>query len=159
MNNNQKEILENFIVEFLPPTESKRKYSGNELEYITRTLDKVFIQNFDFNLSKEEITFCFFKLGHQIFNKNGVFDSNTKKMKPTYEDESPFLSLDCNIYFDISPKSMRQLMLTTSKLSEITNYKKIDDTEKMQIKLEIFKKRTIKNLIKISSEYDFLSND
>lgn len=36
---------------------------------------------------------------------------------------------------------MRQLMLTTTKLSEITNSEKIDDTEKMKIKLEIFKNK------------------
>ena len=139
MNNNQKEILENFIVEFLPPTESKRKYSGNELDYITRALDKLFIQNFGFNLSKEEIAYCFFKLGYQIFDKNGVFDSNTKKTKPTITNESYFLSLNCYTYFDISPKSMRQLMLITSKLSKITNSEKSDENQKMKIKIENFK--------------------
>ena len=83
MDNNQKILLENFIVQFLAPTRTQRKYSGNELDYITRTLDKVFLQNFGFNLKKEEIAYCFFKIGYQIFNKNGVFDSNTKKTKPT----------------------------------------------------------------------------
>lgn len=145
MNNNQKEILENFIVEFLPPTESKRKYSGNELDYITRALDKLFIQNFGFNLSKEEIAYCFFKLGYQIFDKNGVFDSNTKKTKPTIINEGYFLSLNCYTYFDIRPKSMRQLMLITSKLSKITNSEKIDETKNMKIKIENFKIKKYEN--------------
>lgn len=141
MYKNKKILIENFIVEFLPPTGTQRKYSGNELDYITRTLDKVFLRNFGFNLTKEEIAYCFFKLGYQIFDKNGVFDSNTKKIKPTNEDEGYFLTLDCFTYFNISPKSMRQLMLTTSKLSEITNSVKIDVTEKMKIKLEKFKNK------------------
>jgi hypothetical protein len=64
MKNNQKKLLENFIIEFLPPTENKIKRSGNELEYITRTLDKLFIQNFSFNLSKTEITESFSRLGY-----------------------------------------------------------------------------------------------
>jgi hypothetical protein len=143
MEKNQKKILENFIIEFLPPTESKRKYSGNELDYITRTLDKVLIQNFAFNLSKFEIADCFFELGYQIFYKNGVFDSTTKKIKLTNEDAGYFLILNCFTYFNISPKSMRQLMLTTSKLSEITNCRKIHNTEKMIIKIDLFKKKTI----------------
>ena len=145
MENNQKKLLENFIVDFLPPTENERKYSGNELDYISRTLDKVFIQNFGFNLSKEEIAYCFFKLGYQIFDKNGVFDSNTKKIKPTNEDEEYFLTIDCFTYFNISPKSMRQLMLITSKLSKITNSEKIDETKKMKIKIENFKIKKYEN--------------
>lgn len=139
MENNQKKILENFIIEFLPPTGTKRKYSGNELDYITRTLDKIFIRNFAFNLSKFEIANCFFKLGYQIFDKDGYLDLNTKKTKPTIINERYFLSLNCYTYFDIKPKSMRQLMLTASKLSEITNSQKIDEIEKMKFKLEIFK--------------------
>ena len=145
MENNQKKLLENFIIEFLPPTGNQRKHSGNELEYITRTLDKVFIQTFGFNLSKEEIAYCFFKLGYQIFDKNGVFDSNTKKTKPTIINESYFLSLNCYTYFDIRPKSMRQLMLITSKLSKITNSEKIDETKKMKIKIENFKIKKYEN--------------
>lgn len=143
MNNYQKEILENFIVKFLPPTGNQRKYSGNELEYITRTLDKVFIQNFGFNLSKEEVAYCFFKLSYQIFEKNGCFDLNTKKVKTSNADEGYFFILNCYTYFNISPKTIRQLMLTTSKLSEITNSVKIDNNEKMKIKLEIFKNKII----------------
>jgi hypothetical protein len=141
MDKHHKTLLENFILEFLPPTWTQRKYSGNELEYITRTLDKVFIQNFGFNLSTEEVAYCFFKLGYQIFDKNGVYDLNTKKTKPTNEDEGCFLTLDCFTYFNISPKSMRQLMLITSKLSQITNSLKIDDVEKTKNKLEFFKKK------------------
>ena len=145
MESNQKILLENFILEFLPTTGNQRKYSGNELDYITRTLDIVFLQNFGFNLKKEEIAYCFFKLGYQIFYKNGVFDSNTKKTKPTNEDEGYFLTLDCYTYFNISPRTMRQLMLTTTKLSDITNSVKIDNTEKMKIKIEIFKSKIIYN--------------
>ena len=145
MDNNKKILLENFIVEFLPPTGTQRKCSGNELDYITRTLDKVFLQNFGFNMKKEEIADCFFKLGYQIFDKNGIFDSNTKKTKPTIINESYFSSLNYYTYFDIRPKSMRQLMLTTSKLSEITYSEKINNTEKMKLKLEKFKNKIIYN--------------
>lgn len=91
MNNNQKILLENFIVEFLPPSGTQRKNSGNELDYITRTLHKVFIQNFGFKLTKEEVAYCFFKLGYEIFDKNGCFDSTTKKVKTSNADEGYFL--------------------------------------------------------------------
>jgi hypothetical protein len=142
MEKNQKKILENFITEFLPPTENKIKRSGNELEYITRTLDKLFIQNFSFNLSRTEITESLSRLGYQIFKKNGIHDYEVKKIKPfvtgtILDGNSPFF-----IYFGINPKTVRQLMLITSKLSENANSKKIDSTEKMKIKLEIFKIKT-----------------
>jgi hypothetical protein len=143
MENNQKKILENFIVEFLPPTGNQRKNSGNELEYITRTLDRVFLQKFGFNLSEIEITYCFSMLGYQIFNKIGIVDYENKKIKPAFINETNKSQPIQFSYFDISPKTMRQFMLTTSKLSEITNLKKIENTEKMKIKLEIFKNKII----------------
>ena len=146
MDNNQEKLLENFIVEFLPPTESQRKYSGNELEYISRTLDKVFIQNFGFNLSKVELTNCFFRLGYQIFYKNGAIDLDCKKVIRTSEDNHPFIVKNYYTFFNISPKTVRQLMLNTSKLPEHTNPIKTTDTENMKIKLEIFKSKIINNL-------------
>ncbi|MEZ7498189.1 hypothetical protein QO200_05490 [Flavobacterium sp. Arc3] len=145
MEKNKKKLLENFIIEFLPPTGNKRKYSGNELDYITRTLDKVFIQNFGFNLSKEEIADCFSRLNYEIFDKIGILDYEKKRIKPAFIDESNTSLPIQFIYFEISPKTMRQLMLTTSQLSEITNSKKTDDTEKMKIKLELFKNKITHN--------------
>lgn len=145
MENNQKTLLENFIIEFLPPTGSKRKYSGNELDYVARTLDKVFIQNFAFNLSKFEIVDCFSRLNYEIFDKHGIYNSLTKKIKPTFLEGVNIMVPHQFTYFDVKPKSLRQLMLTTSPLSEITNSEKIDDTEKMKIKLEIFKKKITHN--------------
>jgi hypothetical protein len=142
MKNNQKKILENFIIEFLPPTQNKVKRSGNELEYITRTLDKLFIQNFSFNLSKTEITESFSRLGYQIFDKIGIVDYEKKRIKPAFIDVSNTSLPIQYIYFEISPKTMRQLMLTTSKLLQITNSKKIDNTVKMKTKLEMFKNRS-----------------
>jgi hypothetical protein len=140
MRKNQNKILENFIAEFLPPIGTKRKYSGNELDYITTTLDKVFIQNFSFNLSKSQIADCFSRLNYEIFDKHGIYNSITKKIKPTALEEVNILEPQQFTYFNIKPKSLRQLMLTTSQLSIITNSKKIDDTEKMKSKIEKFKK-------------------
>jgi hypothetical protein len=152
MKNNQNKILENFMAEFLPPTGNQQKYSGNELDYITRTFAKVFIQNFGFKLTKEEVAYCFFKLGYQIFDKNGCFDSTTKKVKTSNADEGYFFILNCYTYFNISPKTMRQLMLTTSKLSEITNSEKINNTEKMKFKLEKFKNKIIYNNVVLNND-------
>lgn len=152
MEKNQKKILENFIVAFLPPTENERKYSGNELSYITRTLSKLFVQNFGFNLSEVQITNCFSSLGYQIFDKTGIFDYENKKIKPAIINETNKSLPIQFIYFNISPKIMRQLMLATSKLSEITNSEKIDNTGKMKTKLEMFKNRSSITIEKPSNQ-------
>lgn len=34
MYTNRETLLNNFLIEFLPPTNNERKYSGNKLEYI-----------------------------------------------------------------------------------------------------------------------------
>jgi hypothetical protein len=145
MNKDQKYILEDFIVHFLPSTTNKRKYSGNELEYITRILDKVFIQNFGFNLSKTQISQSFHRLGYTVFNKHGTFDTEFKKTIRTDDKNSPFTAYNCFTFFNISPRAMRYLMLTTAKLSAITNPKKAIEIENMISKLQLFKDKTNPN--------------
>tara|TARA_R110000868_G_C10961540_1_gene768574 strand:- start:2575 stop:2898 length:324 start_codon:yes stop_codon:yes gene_type:complete len=107
MENNQKKLLENFIIAFLPPTENARKYSGNELVYVTRTLNKLFVQNFGFNISEVEITSCFSRLGYQIFHKTGIVDYENKKIKPAFINEANKSQPIQFFYFNISPKTVR----------------------------------------------------
>lgn len=142
----QEKILESFIFTFFEPTRTKRKNSGNELDYISTTLDKIFKQNFGFNLNRRQIENAYKKLGYQIFYKNGIYNSETKKSSPKKNGEinlkisgfqsgieSPYT------YFDIDPKIVRTLMRTISKLSETTNISKHYEVESMRKKILEFK--------------------
>lgn len=143
----QYKILEKFINNFFEPTNSKRKNSGNELDYIFTSLDKVFKQNFGFNLHRQHIEETLVKLGFQIFYKNQTYNSDTKIYSPSTDGEITIKMIAMNgriespyTYFDIDPKIVRQLMRTTAKLPETTNTNKYYETERMKKKIEEFKK-------------------
>lgn len=141
----KQQILEKFITFFFEPTGNKRKNSGNELDYVSATLNRVFKQNFGFNLDRKTIKMTFLNLGFQVFYLNAKYDPETKKYLPSIngeitekqiydnEPESPYT------YFDIEPIVVRYLKKTTSKLPKTTNSVKYSETEKMKLKIEEFK--------------------
>tara|TARA_R110001592_G_scaffold211976_1_gene464062 strand:+ start:6128 stop:6580 length:453 start_codon:yes stop_codon:yes gene_type:complete len=146
--NNKKQILKKFILEFFTPTGNKRKNSGNELNYLHSTLDRVFIQNFGFNLDRAIVATTFTKLGFQVFQMNSTFNSETKRVVPSKDGEFNDMSTNGSkrfeapfTYFDISPVTVRLLMKTTAKLSDNTNESKKIETRNMKQKIEELKKR------------------
>ena len=155
MNNLTKEqtnILDNFIQDFLPPRGNKRKNSGNELDYVTTALDKVFKQNFGFNLNRQIILNAFEILGYDTFEKEGNIDHENKTFKPAnngnvktkivesgnFQIEAPFT------YIDISADTIRHLMKTTAQLPENTNSKTVQKTEELKNKIQKFKTKNDK---------------
>lgn len=142
----QKLIIEKFLLVFLAPIPSERKNSGNELDYITTTLDRVFKQNFGFNLDRRTIENNFQQLGYKIFHKNQTFDSDKKRYVPSINGEikGKQVGLGTDIepqytYFNIDPKTIRILKRTTATLPESTNNAKFMETELMQKRILDFK--------------------
>ena len=152
LDKNQKEILRAFIQQFLPKRGTKRKNSGNEMEYIWTTLDLVFIKNFGFNLNRKNIIKAFEELNYSIFTKNGEWDSELKELKPSVKgDTVRFGDIYSKynaayVYVDIEPLIVRQLMLTAKTLPEHTNQLKVNATNEMKERIELFKKTHIKKL-------------
>ena len=140
-------ILDNFIREFLPPRGNKRKNSGNEMDYVTTALDKVFKQNFGFNLDRHILLNAFEILGYDIFEKEGNIDHENKTFKPAnngnvktkivgvgnFKIEAPFT------YIDISAVTIRYLMKTTAQLPENTNSDTFPKTKELKIKIQKIK--------------------
>ena len=147
MNREQQKKFHEFITAFLPATNTKRKSSGNELEYIHSTLDRVCIQQFGFNISKEEIIEAFTELGYNIYTKKGEWDSDTKIHRPSQKVTS--IRLDgaykgynaAYIYFDVKPEDVRLLMKTTAKLPPNTNPNKAAKTHLLKEAIDRFKAR------------------
>jgi hypothetical protein len=142
----QDKLFEKFILTFFERTGTKSKNSGNELNYITTTLDRVFKQNFGFNLDRRTIENKFEELGYSVFYKNETYNTDTKKHSPSINGEIKLkqVGLDSGIeapytYLDISPKTVRQLMRTTTTLTETTNETKYIETEIMRKRILAFK--------------------
>lgn len=144
LNSDQKIILQKFCNVFLPPTNNKRKYKSNELDYVSSSLNRVFYQNFGFNLSRDHVRDNFSEMGYQIFTKGGVWDPDEKKLKPSASstmvkvvapkaDPEPLYT-----YFNISPTMISNLRRTTAKLPQNTNESKRKEIEELKTKIKDF---------------------
>jgi hypothetical protein len=149
---NQKEILKAFIEQFLPKRGTRRKNSGNEMEYIGTALNLVFKKNFGFNINRQNIIDAYEELNYSIFTKNGEWDSELKEYKPSFKGDSVRIGgiySEYNaayVYVDIEPLIVRQLMLTARALPENTNQSKINATNEIKKRIDLFKKTHINKL-------------
>jgi hypothetical protein len=147
MNTTQQKLLGDFIKTFLPSTNTKRKNSGNELQYIHSTLDRVCIQQFGFNVTQKETIYAFTELGYNIYTKKSEWNPDTKIYQPSQEGTSVRLDgvyADFNaafIYFDVKPEDVRLLMKTTATLPPNTNLDKVAKTHLLKEAIDRFKAR------------------
>lgn len=145
MNEQHSKIFHEFIKAFVPRTNTKRKSSGNELEYIHSTIDRVCIQQFGFNVTQKEIIDAFTELGYNIYTKKSEWNPDTKIYQPAQKGTSVRLDAgyaDFNaafIYFDVKPEDVRLLMKTTAVLPTHTNLDKAAKTYLLQEAIKSFK--------------------
>ncbi|MCH7410190.1 hypothetical protein MM239_12350 [Belliella sp. DSM 111904] len=139
------QILKSFIEHFLPIRGNERKNSGNEIDYISSTLELVFKKYFDFNVNDVDVLEIFEDLNYKIFTKNGKWDSENKLIKPTSgqnlikQSKKAYQNYDvAYIYIDIEPKTVRTLKLTVKELPENTSPSKANDVIEMTNKIDLF---------------------
>lgn len=60
----QKDLLDKFVLEFLPDTGEKRKNGSNSLQCVHRSLNTVFSKNANFELSERDVIDCFLRLNY-----------------------------------------------------------------------------------------------
>lgn len=150
---NQKGILRIFIEQFLPKRGTKRKNSGNEMEYIGSALNLVFKKNFGFNLNRQNIIEAFEEMEYSIFTKKSDWDPELKRTKPSYDGDwvrfgDVYSEYNAGfVYVDIEPLVVRQLMLTVKTLPESTNQLKVDANNEMKNRIELFKKTHADKLV------------
>lgn len=146
LNEHQVFVLESFIKHFLPKRGNKRKHSGNELDYVTKIIDRIIKQNFGFNLTYSNVLNAFIKLDYVIFHKNGEWDPDTKRYNPsvtgytTRGGDAYSTSEVMYIYIDIDPKILRELKLATLGLPPNAGEPKIILKQQQQERINSFKK-------------------
>ncbi len=151
LNPEQWSILKQFIQKFLPQRGNKRKNSGNELDYVSITLNRVFIQHFGFNLERYEVIDAFEELGYQTFEREEEIDYDAKTSRPVINGTNKIKKIGVGnrleapfTFIDISAKTVRNLMRATATLPETTNPQKSYEVEKLKRELEGFK-QSLKN--------------
>ena len=130
--NKQKEILDNFIVEFLPKSGNERKYSTNEIDYISKAVEWVCMKYFDFKPTPEEVLESFETLGYRFLEKK-----NDNRLKGELKNGKKILSK--YKYIDVSPILVRNLRLATKSLPPNTKPEKIDEILELKNRINTFK--------------------
>lgn len=133
MNTNiQKNILDNFIVEFLPKSGNERKYSTNEIDYVSKAVEWVCMKYFDFKPTPEEVLESFETLGYRFLEKK-----NDNRLKGELKNGKKILSK--YKYIDVSPILVRNLRLATKSLPPNTKPEKIDEILELKNRINTFK--------------------
>ena len=130
--NKQKEILDNFIVEFLPKRGNERKYSTNEIDYVSKAVEWVCMKYFDFKPTPEEVLESFETLGYRFLEKK-----NDNRLKGELKNGKKILSK--YKYIDVSPILVRNLRLATKSLPPNTKPEKIDEILELKNRINTFK--------------------
>lgn len=130
--NKQKEILDNFIVEFLPKSGNERKYSTNEIDYVSKAVEWVCMKYFDFKPTPEEVLESFETLGYRFLEKK-----NDNRLKGELKNGKKILSK--YKYIDVSPILVRNLRLATKSLPPNTKPEKIDEILELKNRINTFK--------------------
>lgn len=123
--NKQKEILDSFIVEFLPKSGNERKYPTNEIDYVSKAVEWVCMKHFGFRPTPEEVLESFESLGYQLLEKK-----NDNRLKG---------QLDKFKYVDVSTSHVKKLRLAIKKLPPNTNLEKINEMSELKNRIYTFK--------------------
>lgn len=132
--NRQKEVLSDFILEFLPKSGNERKYSTNEFDYVSKAIEWVCMKYLDFRPTFEEILESFETLGYRLLEKK-----NDNRLKGQVINGKNILSKFK--YVDVSPIPVRNLRLATKTLPSNTNPKKLDEISDLRNQIECFRSK------------------
>ena len=130
--NKQKEVLNNFILEFLPKRGNERKYSTNEIDYVTKAIEWVCMKFFDFRPTEEDVLHSFKILGYRLLEKK---DDNC--LKGNCKDGKSIPTK--HIYVDTDSVMVKQLRNVTKKLQPNTSKEKENEYFLLKNILEEFK--------------------
>lgn len=146
----QIQLFEDFVSVFLPKRGSKRKSSGNELGFVTSTLDRVFRHNFGFRLNRYQVIELFRNMQYDIYEVNATWDWDKKDYKPQKNGEctqkhlkpqkkgAPVIYESPYTYIDISAGTMRDLK-STFYISSMINTDKMGRILSLMQEIEKFK--------------------
>lgn len=134
--NKQKEVLQNFILEFLPKKGNNRKFPTTEIDRVTKVIEWVCMRYLGFRPTDKDVFDAFNILEYSLLEK--IYDCSYKgKCMNGEAYPSKYL------YVDVSPVLVKELRLTTQTLPPNTSPKKIEETENLKKRIEAFKNKYI----------------
>jgi hypothetical protein len=137
MNGSEFETLQNFILRFLPATNTNRRYTHNEFSNVHQTLSKVFSQFSNIKFTEQELLECFGKSGYILYVSNKPKNGYSR---PTEESiKSVFLQqIGTDIFLSISSASVTMLSKISTHLSAFKNPEKILEMARLKHQVSDF---------------------
>lgn len=111
-------VADDFISEFLPPSDSTRRSGGNELIYICEVVSKILLQKFGFEITLSNLLDRFKKAGYVVTTSKAIYDPVLRTYKP--DKKGSFIKSDpvykehhaAFIYINVDAEKVHSLMVT-----------------------------------------------
>ena len=144
---NQQLLLKNFLLQFLPLSSNKRKYSHNEFCFVHSVMAKIFFQHAEIKISDTDLASCLSELGYSLFvreGESGLFKNELKRSKKKKKVRVPCLNLnpDIYLYISISSKAMLELKRASGSLAYQKNPEKLASALLLKEKITHFFRNT-----------------
>lgn len=150
LNRQQRKLLDQFVLEFLPNTGEKRRNASNSLQSVHRSLNTVFSKNAGFELSERDVIDCFIRLnfGFRTHLENwsqlkipstiGFYEHvyeeilNNRKKFPRAAPDEHLINISVR-GFDV-----QELRLSQGRIIGTSKLEKISSRRQMQVKIADF---------------------
>lgn len=148
MTESEKDLLNNFIDEFLPPSGNKRKYQTNTMHSIFSSLQRIFFHHSKIELTWEEVVKAFELKGYEFFTANMRRDDETKreyftpnqgfKAQVGINERNGRMKFSDAFYVNISPVRLSELRKCTVSIQPNANAETIEKRKEDQEILKAF---------------------
>jgi|GEM_PF-3014162 len=149
MNKQQSDILNSFLIEFLPPQGNKRKSSNNEFITVFDTLKPIFSKFFEIKITRQELWDALDELGYNFIKRELAWDTERKDYKPVNKHsniisihstsgDNEMFKMDGHYNINLSATQVKNLRLTVSGLPPSTSIEKLKLKEELIDNIQTF---------------------
>ena len=141
MNSSEFKTLQNFILRFLPATNTNGRYTHNEFSNVHQTVLKIFSQFSNIQFTEKELLGCFGMSGYILYvsnkPKNGYSRPKEKSIKSVFLQE-----IGTNIFLSISSASVTRLGKISTHLSAFKKPQQILEMTRLKREVRDFFQNT-----------------
>jgi len=150
LNHQQKRLLDQFVLEFLPNTGEKRINASNSLQSVHRSLNSVFSKNAGFELSERDVIDCFIRLNFgfrthlekwsqlKIPSTIGFYEHVYEEILSIRKEFPNSAPDEHTINISVRGFDVQEIRLSQRSIAETTSPEKVNSRRKMQIRIADF---------------------
>lgn len=132
------QILETFILTFLPALPNRHRNVANEVHHVCTTLSRVMLQHFGFRVGLDDLLRTFGRLRYDVFSRDATWDFKRESLRPDALPDlfAPVAPVPAEgragyLHVNVNPHVVRALRLTTIPLPPNTNAGKREEIARL----------------------------